>query len=72
MTEATDANNELFGNERLLHALSEGGGNGTKETCVFVKKQIDLFVGNASQFDDITMLALNYKGPEGADGAKPA
>ena len=72
VTEATDANNELFGNERLLHALSEGGGNGTKETCCYIKKQIDLFVGAAPQFDDITMLAFNYKGPEGADGAKSA
>ena len=62
VTEATDARNELFGNERLLDALSRGGGNGTKETCRFVKQQIDAFAGKASQFDDITMLALLYKG----------
>ncbi|MBQ5463697.1 MAG: SpoIIE family protein phosphatase [Fibrobacter sp.] len=62
VTEATDANNELFGNERLLDAVSKGGGGESKETCLYVKKQIDLFVGDAPQFDDITMLTLNYKG----------
>ena len=63
VTEATDAHDELFGNDRLLDALSEGGGNGTKETCRYVKEKIDEFVGKSSQFDDITMLALDYKGP---------
>lgn len=62
VTEATNVHNELFGNERLLDALSKGGGNGTQEMCSFVKNEIDKFVGEASQFDDITMLALNYKG----------
>ena len=62
VTEATDANNELFGNERLLDAVSKGGGGESKETCLYVKQQIDLFVGDAPQFDDITMLTLNYKG----------
>ena len=63
VTEATNEHNELFGNERLLDALSLGGGKGTKETCRFVKRQIDAFAGKAPQFDDITMLALDYKGP---------
>ena len=62
VTEATDKDNELFGNERLLDAVSKGGGESTKETCLYVKKQIDQFVGEAPQFDDITMLSLKYKG----------
>lgn len=62
VTEATDANNELFGNERLLDAVSKGGGGESKAACLYVKQQIDLFVGDAPQFDDITMLTLNYKG----------
>lgn len=62
VTEATNEHNELFGNDRLLDALTHGGGKGTKELCRFVKRQIDAFTRKASQFDDITMLAMEYKG----------
>ena len=62
VTEATNEHNELFGNDRLLDAVSLGGGRGTKEICRFVKRQIDAFTRNAPQFDDITMLAMEYKG----------
>ena len=62
VTEATNEHNELFGNDRLLDALTHGGGKGTKEMCRFVKRQIDAFTRKASQFDDITMLAMEYKG----------
>jgi len=62
VTEATNEHNELFGNDRLLEALSHGGGKGTKEMCRFVKRQLDAFARNAPQFDDITMLAMEYKG----------
>ena len=61
-TEATNEHNELFGNDRLLDALTHGGGKGTKEMCRFVKRQIDAFTRKTSQFDDITMLAMEYKG----------
>ena len=62
VTEATNKHDELFGNDRLLEALALGGGKGTEETCRFVKRQIDAFTKNTSQFDDITMLAMEYKG----------
>lgn len=62
VTEATNEHNEMFGNDRLLDALTHGGGKGTKEMCRFVKRQIDAFTRKASQFDDITMLAMEYKG----------
>jgi len=65
VTEATNEHNELFGNDRLLDALTHGGGKGTKEMCRFVKRQIDAFTRKASQFDDITMLAMEYKGGNG-------
>jgi len=65
VTEATNEHNELFGNDRLIDALAHGGGKGTKEMCRFVKRQIDAFAKNASQFDDITMLAMEYKGGNG-------
>ena len=62
VTEATNKHDELFGNDRLLDALAHGGGKGTKEMCRFVKRQIDAFAKHASQFDDITMLAMESKG----------
>lgn len=65
VTEAANEHNELFGNDRLLDALTHGGGKGTKEMCRFVKRQIDAFTRKASQFDDITMLAMEYKGGNG-------
>ena len=34
--------------------------------CDEVKKDVDAFVGEAPQFDDITMLALKYHGEENA------
>ena len=65
VTEATNEHEELFGNNRLLEALAQGGGKGTEETCRFIKRQIDAFTKNTSQFDDITMLAIEYKGGNG-------
>ncbi len=65
VTEATNARNELFGNKRMLLALNENP-NANPETLLrTVRKHIDGFVGNAPQFDDITMLGLRYFGSEG-------
>ena len=63
VTEATNANEELFGDDRLLQTLREACGMEPAEICPFVKSKIDEFVGDAPQFDDITMLALKYMGP---------
>ena len=62
VTEATNANEELFGDERLLQTLREACGMDPAEICPFVKSKIDEFVGDAPQFDDITMLALKFVG----------
>ena len=65
VTEATDSYNQLYGEERLLAFMSnniEFDG-----TCLLpsLKSDIDKFVGKAPQFDDITMLVLDYKEKEG-------
>ena len=65
VTEATNVHEELFGNDRLLDAVALGGGKGTNEMCRFVKRQMDAFTRNAPQFDDITMLAMEFKGGNG-------
>ena len=64
VTEATDAHNELFGNERMLTALNENPDADPKTLLHTMRRHIDAFVGNAPKFDDITMLGLLYKGSE--------
>ena len=60
--EATDAHNELFGSERMLEALNRDPNADPQTLLKTVRREIDAFVGDAPQFDDITMLALHYKG----------
>ena len=62
VTEATNAGNELFGNDRLVNALNKKDDCSTEELLACVKSEIDKFVGDAPQFDDITMMALQYFG----------
>lgn len=62
VTEATDLNEELYGEDRL-HSILEKYKDETMEViCSEIKKDVDLFAGEAPQFDDITMLALKYNG----------
>ena len=63
VTEATDADNQLYGNDRLIRTLTASfstGMDGCREACEAVKTDLDGFVGEAPQFDDITMLCLYY------------
>lgn len=62
VTEATDAHDELYGEERLMTVLRENAPAGT--LCTRVKADVDAFVGEAPQFDDMTMLTLAYHGGE--------
>ena len=64
VAEATDAKPELFGEGRLLEALNQNPAAPPKELISAVKQSIDAFVGEADQFDDITMLCLEYFGPQ--------
>jgi sigma-B regulation protein RsbU (phosphoserine phosphatase) len=64
VTEATDAENRLFGTERMLEALNREPNADPKTLLGNVKTEIDAFVGSAPQFDDITMLCMQYNGPE--------
>ena len=66
VTEATDANNELFGEERLTEALNGCAVKEPGAVLTAVKDSIEAFVGEADQFDDITMLAMKYEGPKKA------
>ena len=60
--EATNAGNELFGSDRMLTALNLDAAAAPRELLANVRAEIDAFVGDAPQFDDITMLGLSYFG----------
>ena len=60
VTEATNESQELFGEARLLEALNEVSEEAAEYRCKTVKSAIDKFVGDAEQFDDITMLAVKF------------
>lgn len=62
--EATNADEELFGIDRTLDALNEVGDESPQVILDNIKKRVDEFVGNAPQFDDLTMLCLEYFGME--------
>lgn len=64
VAEATNADEVLFGTDRMLEALNSHLGAGPDILLPKVKEVIDSFVGNAPQFDDITMLGLRYLGPQ--------
>ncbi len=64
VTEAADTAERLYGEERLLKVLNANRNASVEALCRAVKKDADAFVGSAPQFDDMTMLALKYKGGE--------
>ncbi len=61
ITEAMNAKNELYGEERLLSVLNHTSALSSKEILSQVQKDIDEFVALAPQFDDITMLEFSLK-----------
>ena len=73
VAEATNSENEAYGAERMLKALNstlkdnngltaEGADPTPEELVTTVRKDLDIFVNGATQFDDITMLCFNFKG----------
>ncbi len=77
--EANNRDEELFGNTRMLSALEksmrtarEAGESGRPDLQVFlrsVRGEIDEFAGDTPQFDDLTMLCVDYRG--GGSDPKP-
>lgn len=61
VTEATNKDNKLYGMDRLEKILTQNASKAPSELLPLVKADIDEFVGDAPQFDDITMLCLEYK-----------
>ena len=58
VAEATNAQDELFGTDRMLEVLNRSQKASPEELLRNMKKGVDEFVGDAPQFDDLTMLAV--------------
>ena len=53
----------------MLAALNTAKDQGPKELLQSVRQSIDDFVKDAEQFDDLTMLCMEYRGPkDGREG----
>ena len=60
--EATDADNEQFGTDRMIAALNIKPDGKPEEILGNIRSEVNKFVGDAVQFDDLTMLCLRYHG----------
>lgn len=64
VAEATDINNNLYGTDRMIDALNRAKDKRCDELLKYLHEDIDTFVGEADQFDDITMLTLEITSPQ--------
>ena len=65
--EATNSDNKLYGEDRLLNFMNQNSTADATALLPDLKANIDEFVGDAPQFDDITMLMLDYKSNIGGE-----
>ena len=63
VVEATDADKELYGSDRMLQALNRNPDAQPEQMLANISQDIDRFVDGAEQFDDITMLCFRYFEP---------
>ena len=61
--EATAESGEMFGIDRTVAALNTCREGSSEEILKTMRSAVDAFVGEAEQFDDLTMMCLEYKGP---------
>ena len=68
--ESTDENDVMFGTERILEALNADPDAAPEQILKNVSQSVDRFAGGMEQFDDMTMLCLEYKGANAEKGAE--
>ena len=68
VTEATDSSQQLYGEDRLESLLNRCQADTAEEMLADLKNDIDSFVCEAPQFDDITMLMLDFKKRKAGEG----
>ena len=69
VTEATNAEEQLYGDERLQNLLNRQQGASAQAICEAIKADVDAFVGEAEQFDDITLLCLTWHGRQNGEAS---
>ena len=62
LPEATSAEGELFGTDRMLAAAGATGDASPRQVLDSITKAVNDFVGDNEQFDDLTMLCVEYRG----------
>ena len=67
--EANDAENNMFGMQRMLDALNQQPDVSPEELLHQVRDAVSGFVKDAEQFDDLTMLCIDYQGSQAESGA---
>lgn len=65
--EAEDPQSSMFGTERMLSVLNSDPEASPEGLITNVRRAVDSFAKEAEQFDDITMLCLEYIGKEPAE-----
>ena len=64
ITEAENSSHELFGEDRLLECLMKSSGDSVEETMRKVDRGVAGFVKEHDQFDDMTMMCIEYRGTD--------
>jgi len=60
VVEATNVNNELYGDDRLKDCLNTHTNESAQQLCESVLEDVNKFYEGAEQFDDITELSLKF------------
>ena len=63
LAEATDSSEKMFGTDGILETLNREGKTDPQQVLSGLDRAVNAFVGDAPQFDDLTMLCLKYEGP---------
>ena len=61
VTEADDSENNMFGTERMLESLNDSCDDSLEMLLNDLRTDVNSFVGDVEQFDDMTMLCFEYK-----------
>lgn len=64
INEAMDANRNMFGTDRIVRALNETENASPQKVLETVRESVRMFVKDTEQFDDMTMLCMEYRGPQ--------
>ena len=64
--EATDARSEMFGTERMLQTLNADPDASPEMILKTVEAAVNSFEMGSEQFDDVTMLCMEYRGSSSA------